>query len=75
MKKNYEALSRINLDMFYSVTITPTEINLQGRQSSETIISVRLNYMKSYEDFHINDDGYVVGSFVRDGITFRVCLT
>jgi hypothetical protein len=75
MKKNYEALSRIDLDMFYSVRITPTEINLQGKQSSETIISVRLNYMKSYEDFHINDDGYVEGTFVRDGITFRVCLT
>jgi len=75
MKKNYEALSGINLDMFYSVRITPTEISLQGRQSSEAIISIRLNYMKSYEDFHINDDGYVEGSFVRDGITFRVCLT
>jgi hypothetical protein len=75
MKKNYEALSGINLDMFYSVRITPTEISLQGRQSSETIISIRLNYMKSYEDFHINDDGYVEGNFVRDGITFRVCLT
>lgn len=74
MNKNYQLLSRINLDMFYAIRITPYEITLQGNQSSDTIISVRLNYMKSYEDFYIDDDGCVVGEFTQEGVKVRIVL-
>ena len=73
MKRNYEALSGIDLELFYAVRIYKRNIMLQGNQSDKTIKYLKQNFNLS--DVKITESGFIETSFEIDGIKIDVTLT
>lgn len=73
MKKNYQALSGINLELFYAVTIYEYNVKLQGEQSNQT--TKYLSQMFNVSNWRVTESGYIETSFEIDGIKIDVTLT
>jgi hypothetical protein len=73
MKKNYEALSGINLELFYAVTIYEYDVRLQGQNSDKTIRYFQKNYNVS--NWNSTESGYLEASFVIDELKVNLVLT
>jgi hypothetical protein len=73
MKKNYEALSGINLELFYAVTIYKDDVRLQGQNSDKTIQYFQKNYNVS--NWNSTESGYLEASFVIDELKVNLVLT
>ena len=73
MKKNYQALSGINLVLFYAVTIYEYNVKLQGEQSNQT--NKYLSQMFNVSNWRVTESGYIEASFEIDGVKVEVTLT
>lgn len=73
MKKHYEALSGINVELFYAVTIYEYNVKLQGEQSNQTI--KYLSQMFNVSNWRVTESGFIEASFEIDGIKIDVTLT
>jgi hypothetical protein len=76
MKKQLERLNNlakngINIDDFYTASITKHEISLQGRVTSDTMCK----YRKLFDNLAVEDNGFICGSIVIDGVNVRITLT
>jgi hypothetical protein len=76
MKKQLERLNNltkngINIDDFYTVSITKHEISLQGRVTSDSLHV----YIKLFNNLAVEDNGFICGSTVIDGVNVRITLT
>jgi hypothetical protein len=73
MNANYITLAKINVELFYAVTIYKRSIKLQGEQSSETIKYLKQVY--DISDWSACEYGYMETTFEMDGVTVNVTLT
>ncbi len=73
MKKNYQALSGIDLKLFYAVTIYSYGVRLQGDNSGVTVRYLQKNYNVS--NWSVMENGYLESSFEIDGIKLDITLT
>lgn len=73
MKTKYNALAKIDVELFYAVTIYEYNLCLQGKQSSETI--KYLKHAFNISDWEVGADGFMRASFEIDGIKVEVALT
>lgn len=73
MKRNYEALSGINLELFYAVTIHKYNVKLQGEQSIQT--TKYLSQMFNVSNWRVTESGFIETSFEIDGVKVEVILT
>jgi hypothetical protein len=73
MKATYKVLAKINVELFYAVTIYERSITLQGDITSETI-----RYFIKHHDapsWDVRENGWMSTSFEIDGVTVSVTLT
>lgn len=73
MKKGYEALSGIDLELFYAVTIYEYNVDLQGENSGATVRYLQENYNVS--NWYMTESGYIEASFEINGIKLDITLT
>jgi hypothetical protein len=73
MKANYKVLAKINVELFYAVTIYKWSIRLQGEQSSETI--KYLNKVFNVSKWTISESGYMEALIEVDGVKIEIVLT
>lgn len=73
MKATYKTLAKINVELFYAVTIYEYSVTLQGEQSSETIRYFAKNH--NAPNWEVGENGFIRTSFEIDGITINVTLT
>ena len=77
MKKHLEYLNHLNslnglidIDDFYSITISNYEISLQGKVTSQ--VMAKYNGLFKLE---IEEQGFIVGKALIDGVSIRIALT
>lgn len=74
MDKVIHALNVLNMteafdtNNFYVVTVTPSELSLQGVYSSELVRQLGIK-------FDTSDSGYLEGRLTVDGVTVKITLT
>jgi hypothetical protein len=73
MKANYKVLAKINVELFYAVTIYKYNLKLQGEQSSETI--KYLKQVLNVSEWIISESAFMEASFEIDGVKIDVVLT
>jgi hypothetical protein len=73
MNANYITLAKINVELFYAVTIYTYGVRLQGEQSSETIKYLKKVYDVS--DWTVDANGFMIVLFEIDGVKVDVTLT
>ena len=73
MKATYKTLAKINVELFYAVTIYKYNVKLQGEQSNQTI--KYLSQMFNVSDWKVTEYGYMEALFEIDGVKVEVTLT
>ena len=73
MKANYKVLAKINVELFYAVTIYTYGVRLQGEQSSETVKHIQDKY--SISNWTVDANGFMIALFEIDGVKVDVTLT
>jgi hypothetical protein len=77
MKKHLEYLNHLNslnglidIDDFYTITFTQSEISLQGKITSQVLMKYSALF-----NLEIQDNGFILGKALLDGVTIRMTLT
>ena len=77
MKNHLEYLNHLNslnglidIDDFYTITFTQSEISLQGKITSQVLMKYSALF-----NLEIQDNGFILGKALLDGVTIRMTLT
>jgi len=73
MKATYKVVAKINVELFYAVTIYSSTVQLQGDQSSRVIRYFIENH--NSPDWTVRENGWMSTSFEIDGVKISVTLT
>jgi len=73
MKTNYKVLAKIDVELFYAITVYRHNVKLQGERSNQTMMYLRQLYDVS--DWSISEYGYMEATFEIDGVKVDVVLT
>lgn len=73
MKANYKVLAKINVELFYCVSIRNYGISLQGKQSSDTVKHLQEKYKIS--KWTVNESGFMETVFEINDVKVEIVLT
>lgn len=73
MKANYKVLAKIDVELFYCVSIRNHEVTLQGKQSSETVKHLQDKYKIS--NWTVDTSGFMESVIEINNVKVVIVLT